>query len=58
MADDPRGLRLDVHEELIATYRLPPMPENAARKVKASATKILDGIMLRSFEQTSSASLS
>jgi hypothetical protein len=34
------------------------MPENAARKVKASATKILDGIMLRSFEQTSSASLS
>jgi len=55
MADDPRGLRLDVQ---IATYRLPPMPENAARKVKASATKILDGIMLRSFEQTSSVSLS
>jgi hypothetical protein len=24
------------------TYRLPPMPENAARKVRASATKILD----------------
>ena len=61
MADDPRGLRSDVHEELselVATYRLPPMPENAARKVRASATKILDGIMLRSFEQTSLASLS
>jgi hypothetical protein len=61
VADDPRGLRLEIHEELcelIATYRFPPMPENAARKVKASAMKILDGIMLRSFEQTSSASLS
>ena len=61
MADDPRGLRSEVHEELcelVATYNLPPMPENAARKVKASATKILDGIMLRSFEQTSSARLS
>jgi len=61
MADDPRGLRSEVHEELcelIATYNLPPMPEDAARKVRASATKILDGIMLRSSEQTSSASLS
>lgn len=55
MAEDPRGPRSDVHEELselVATYRLPPMPEDAARKVRAAATKILDGIMLRSFEQT------
>jgi hypothetical protein len=61
MADDPRALRSDVYKELcelVATYKSPPMPENATRKVKASATKILDGIMLRSFEQTSSVSLS
>jgi hypothetical protein len=61
MADDPRGLRSDAHEELselVATYRLPPKPETAARKVRASAVKILDGIMLRSFEQTSPANLS
>jgi len=35
---DRRAVR-DSGIELIATYRLPPMPENAARKVKASATK-------------------
>jgi hypothetical protein len=55
MADEPRGLRTDVHTklcELVATYKLPPMPEDASRTVKASATKILDGIMLRSFERT------
>lgn len=55
MADQPRGLRTDVHTELcelVATYKLPPMPEDASRTVKASATKILDGIMLRSFERT------
>jgi hypothetical protein len=30
MADDPRGFRSDVHRELtdlVATYKLPPMPE-------------------------------
>jgi hypothetical protein len=54
MADDPRGFRTDVHRELtdlMATYKLPPMPENAERKVRAAAGKILDGIMMRSFEQ-------
>ncbi|MDH6259674.1 hypothetical protein [Bradyrhizobium sp. BR13661] len=54
MADDPRGFRTDVRRELtdlIATYELPPMPEDAERKVRAAAGKILDGIMMRSFEQ-------
>jgi hypothetical protein len=61
MADDPRGLRSDVHKELcelVATYKLPPLPEDAARKVRASATKILDGIMLRSFERSLPAAVS
>ena len=54
MANDPRGLRADVHRELIdlvATYKLPSMLADAERKVRAAARKILDGIMLRSFEQ-------
>src|SRR4051794_10386114 len=54
MADDPRGLRTDVHGELtdlVASYKLPPMPEDTERKVRAAAGTILDGIMLRSFEQ-------
>jgi hypothetical protein len=54
MADDPLGFRLDVHKELthlVATYKLPPMPEATARQIRASAGKILDGIMMRSFEQ-------
>jgi hypothetical protein len=54
MADDPWGFRSDVHRELtdlVATYKLPPMPEATARKIRASAGKILDGIMMRSFEQ-------
>lgn len=53
MADDPRGFRTDVHSELtdvMAAYKLPPMPEDAERKVRAAAGKILDGIMMRSFE--------
>jgi hypothetical protein len=53
MADDPRGFRADVHKELadlVATYRLPPMSADAERKILAAARKILDGIMLRSFE--------
>jgi hypothetical protein len=54
MADDPRGFRKDVHTELtdlVATYKLPPMPEDTERKARAAAGKILDGIMMRSFEQ-------
>jgi hypothetical protein len=54
MTDDPRGFRSDTHKELtslVATYELPPMPEGTARKNRAAAGKILDGIMLRSFEQ-------
>jgi hypothetical protein len=54
MADDPRGFRTDVHRELtdlVANYKLPPMPEDTERKVRAAASKILDGIMMRSFEQ-------
>jgi hypothetical protein len=54
MADDPRGLRTDIHRELtdlVASYELPPMPEDTEQKVRAAAGKILDGIMMRSFEQ-------
>jgi hypothetical protein len=54
MADDPRGFRTDVHTELtdlVATYKLPPMPGETERKVRAAAGKILDGIMMRRFEQ-------
>ena len=54
MADDPSGFRTDVHTELTdltATYKLPPMPEDNERKVRDAAGKILDGIMMRSFEQ-------
>lgn len=54
MADDPRGFRTHVHGELtdlVASYKLPPMPEDTERKVRAGAGKILDGIMMRSFEQ-------
>jgi hypothetical protein len=55
MADDPRGFRADVHRELaelIATYKLPSMDVDTERKVRAAASKILDGIMLRSFEHS------
>jgi len=54
MADDPRGFRTDVHRELtdlMAAYKLPSMPEDAERKVRAAASRLLDGIMMRSFEQ-------
>jgi hypothetical protein len=54
MADDPRDFRSDVHRELtdlVASYKLPPMPADTERKVRAAAGKILDGIMMRSFEQ-------
>ncbi|XSC47595.1 hypothetical protein ACF1BQ_020465 [Bradyrhizobium sp. RDT10] len=53
MADDPRGFRTDVHGELtdlVATSKLPPMPEDAERKVRVAARRLLDGIMMRSFE--------
>jgi hypothetical protein len=61
MADDPRDFRSDVHKELtdlVATYKLPPMPEATVRKFRASAGKILDGIMLRSFEQNAASKVS
>jgi|ERR1700730_851799 hypothetical protein len=61
MADDPRGFHLDVHKELtnlVATYKLPPMPEATARKIRASAGKILNGIMMRSFEQNAASRVS
>ena len=54
MADDPQGFRSDVHRELadlVATYKLPAMPEDTERKIRASAGKILGGIMMRSCEQ-------
>jgi hypothetical protein len=54
MADDARGFRTDAHRELtdlVASYKLPPMPVDTERKVRAAAGKILDGIMMRSFEQ-------
>ena len=54
MADDPRGLRADIHRELadlVATYNLPSMPADAEQRIRATARKILDGIMLRSLEQ-------
>ena len=54
MADNPRGLRADLHREtdLVVTYKLPSMPADAELKIRAAARKILDGIMLRSFEQS------
>lgn len=54
MADDPRGFRSDVHKELsdlVKAYKLPTLPQDIERKVRAAASKILDGIMMRSFEQ-------
>src|SRR5437016_3937992 len=54
MADDSRGFRTHVHRELtdlVASYKLPPMSEDTERTVRAAAGKILDGIMMRSFEQ-------
>ena len=61
MADDPRGFRLDLYKELtdlVATYKLPPMPEVTARKIRASAGKILNRIMMRSFEQNAASRVS
>src|SRR5258705_5211724 len=61
MADDPRGFRADVHRELaelVATYKLPSMGVDTERQVRTAAGKILDGIMMRSFEQNAANSLS
>src|SRR5258708_15062426 len=61
MADDLRGFRSDIHKELtdlVATYKLPPMPEATARKIRASAGKILDGVMMRSVERKAASKLS
>jgi hypothetical protein len=61
MDDDPRGFRSDVHKELsdlVATYKLPAMPEATAGKIRASAGKILNGIMMRSFEQNAASKIS
>jgi hypothetical protein len=61
MADDPRGFRADVYKELtdlVATYKLPPMLEATVQQIRASACNILDGIMMRSFEQNSASKVS
>jgi hypothetical protein len=55
MASDPRGFRADVHKdlaELVATYQLPPMPDRVAQRVRATAGKMLDGLMMRSWEES------
>src|SRR6266478_1970911 len=55
MTEDPRGFRSDIHKELtglVATYALPPMAEATERKIRAAAGRILDGIVMRSFEQS------
>jgi hypothetical protein len=55
MTEDPAGFRSDVHKELIglvAIYALPPMAEATEGKIRAAAGRILDGIMMRSFEQS------
>lgn len=61
MAEDPRGLPSDMRKELcelVATYKLPPLPEDAAQKVRASATKILDGISCTRLKRTIPAGVS
>jgi hypothetical protein len=55
MTEDPRGFRSDIQKELtglVATYALPPMAEATERKIRAAAGRILDGIVMRSFEQS------
>jgi hypothetical protein len=56
MADDARGFRSDVHKELaclVATYKLPAMPEETEQKTRSAARRVLDSILMRSFDQTS-----
>lgn len=56
MADDARGFRSDVHKELadlVATYKLPAMSEDTERKIRGAASRVLDSILMRSFDQTS-----
>jgi len=55
ITEDPAGFRSHVHKELIGlvtAYEWPPMLESTERKIRAAAGEILDGIMLRSFEQS------
>lgn len=54
MADDLQCFCSNVHKELadlVATYKLRAMTEDTERKIRGSAAKILDGILLRSFDQ-------
>jgi hypothetical protein len=47
MADEPRGLRTDVHTELcelVATYKLPPMPEDAHGRSKPARRRSLTAL--------------
>jgi len=60
-ADDPRGFRSDIHKELsglVKTHKLPPLPQDVERKVRAAASKFLDGMMMRSFEQDAGSKVS
>ena len=53
MTDDPRGFRADVHRELVdlvATYKLPPMPNDEEAKVRAAARTVIDGLTLKCAE--------
>jgi hypothetical protein len=55
MGEDPVGFRSDVHTalvDLVATYKLPPLPEGAEPKIRAAAKKIIDGVMLSSGDFT------
>ena len=61
MTDDPRGFRADVHRELldlVATYKLPPMPNDEAAKVRAAARTVIDGLTLRCAEPMPHGSMS
>ena len=61
MADDPRGFCADVHGqlvELVATYKLPPMPKDEEAKVRAAARTVIDGLTLKCAEPTQHGSAS
>ena len=61
MADDPRGFRSDIHKELsglVKTHKLPPLSQDVERKVRAAASKILSGMMMRSYEQNAGSTAS
>jgi hypothetical protein len=53
MMEDPKRFRADIHNELTELaekHTLPPMPQDAEQKVRAVARRILDALMMRSFE--------